>query len=257
MPKTATIMGRARSIKEIGEGLKRHGYQLAELPKLAPTEQDVIVLWNRLSTHDPFAKRYDSAGGKVIIAEHGWVGKDTYALCLNHHNGAGDWHIGPESRWHNFGIEAKPWRTKGEHILVVPQRGIGIPPVAMPRIWTHDVTQRLAKITSRRVIVRYPGERIHPIEPEFKNCHAIVTWASGGGIKAIVEGYPVFYEMPHWIGAYAARPGLEHLENPYLGERDTLFHKMSWAMWLPHEIETGEPFEWLLRCIRVGPEYAC
>lgn len=246
MGKVATIMGRARSIASIGAGLRGLGFDLAELPKLDPTPDDVLVLWNRLSTLDPFARRYESAKAKVIIAEHGWIGKDTYTFCLNHHNGAGTWWVGSESRWPSFGIEVKPWRTNGEQILVVPQRGMGIPPVAMPREWTKDVTRRLSKLTSRKIVVRDPADRIHPIEPEFRGCHAIVTWASGAGIKAIAEGYPVFYEMPQWVGAYAAIRGLDDLENPYLGERDTLFHKISWAMWRPDEIERGEPFKCLL-----------
>jgi len=245
----ATILGRARSVRQIGDGLRRLGFDLAEAPKLEPTPEDVLVLWNRLSTHDPFARRYEAVGAKVVIAEHGWVGGNTFALCLGQHNGAGTWWVGEESRWPNFGIAVKPWRTEGEHILVVPQRGIGIPPVAMPRIWTSDVLRRLTVATNRRIVVRYPQDRIHPIEPEFRGCHAVVTWASGGGIKAIVEGCPVFYEMPHWIGAYAARPGIEHIEQPYLGERDTLFHRLSWAMWKPEEIETGEPFQCLFRCL--------
>lgn len=248
MGKVASVMGRARSIKEIGRGLKRLGFAIAESPKEHPRPSDILVLWNRLPTTDPIAKRYEAAGATVIIAEYGWVGDTTYiALQLNHHNGYGTWHVGRKSRWPAFGIEVKPWRTKGEHILVVPQRGMGIPPVAMPRSWTTDVLERLATTTDRRIVVRYPGDRIHQIEPEFRGAHAIVTWASGGGIKAIVEGYPVFYEMPHWVGAYAAIRGLDDLEHPYLGERETLFHKISWAMWRPVEIESGEPFKCLLR----------
>lgn len=246
MGKVASIMGRARSVKEIGLGLHRLGFDVVDLPKNIPTKDDCLVLWNRLPTHDQIAKKYESVGAKVFIAEHGWVGRDTYALCLNHHNGYGTWSVGPKTRWPVFGIAEKPWRTKGEHILVVPQRGIGVPPVAMPRVWTADVLERLSQATDRPIKVRYPGDRIHPIEPEFKGCHAVVTWASGGGIKAIVEGYPVFYEMPHWVGGYAAIPGLDNLENPYLGERDTLFHRLSWAMWKPDEIESGEPFRLLM-----------
>lgn len=246
MGKVATILGRARTVKEIGIGLFRLGYEIAEGPRENPDKSDVLVLWNRLATHNEIAERYEAAGAKVIIAETGWIGKDTYALCLNHHNGYGNWHIGKRSRWPSFGIEVKPWRTEGEHILVVPQRGMGIPPVAMPRDWTASVLKHLEKRTSRPIIVRYPGERIHPIEPEFKNAHAIVTWASGAGIKAIVEGYPVFYEMPYWLGSLAASPLDADLEGPYLGERDTLLHTLSWAMWRPHEIAESEPFRHLL-----------
>lgn len=244
----ASLLTRARSISHFGIGLKKLGFQLAERPKNEPAPEDVLVIWNRLPTVDSDAARYEAAGAKVIVCEHGWVKPEKfYAICRNHHNGYGTWRVGRRSRWPDFGIGVKPWRTNGEHILVIPQRGMGVPPVAMPRNWLQDVLPRLAKVTDRPIKVRYPEFRIHPIEPEFEGAHAIVTWASGGGIKAIVEGYPVFYEMPGWIGAFAARPGLEDLERPYLGERDTMFHQMSWAMWTAEEIERGEPFECLLQ----------
>jgi hypothetical protein len=124
---------------------------------------------------------------------------------------------------------------------------MGTHPVAMPRGWTSDVLDRLATRTKRPIVVRYPQYRIHPFEPELKGAHAVVTWASGAGIKAIINGYPVFYEMPHWIGSYAAINGLNSLEFPYLGERDTLLHRISWAMWKAKEIENGDVFRCLLR----------
>ncbi len=246
--KVASLLGRVRSIPCIRSGLETLGYECAERPKNEPTTGDVLVLWNRLPTVDKFAREYERVGAKVLVFEHSWIGQEgIFALCLNHHNGLGTWHIGSENRWPSFGIEVKPWRKEGDHILVIPQRGMGVSPVAMPRGWTSDVTSRLAAITRRPIVVRYPQERIHPIEPAFKDAHAVVTWASGAGIKAIINGIPVFYEMPHWVGAYASINGITNLEFPYLGERDTLFHRISWAMWTIPEIERGEPFLCLLK----------
>lgn len=227
-------------------GLRSAGYIVCDEPNLEPDSTDVLILWNRLPTQDQIAKRYESVGAKVVIAENGWIG-DTYALCLNNHNGAGTWHVGKESRWPSFGIEVKPWRAKGDHILVIPQRGMGVPPAAMPRDWTPLALKRLEKRTSRPIKVRYPQFRDEPLEPDFKDCHAVVTWASGAGIKAIVAGYPVFYEMSQWIGSYAARPFYSDLEKPYLGERETMLHRLSWAMWRPSEIESGEAFRCVLQ----------
>lgn len=243
----ASLIGRVRSIPAIKTGLAAAGYTLAERPKGEPTDRDVLVLWNRLPTHDPIAREYEKAGARVLVFEHSWIGVEgVYACCLGHHNGAGLWHIGSESRWPSFGIEVKPWQKDGEHILVVPQRGMGVAPVAMPRGWTSNVLERLAARTTRPIVVRYPQYRIHPFEPELRGAHAVVTWASGAGVKAIINGIPVFYEMQYWIGAYAARNGLHSLEFPYYGERDTFLHRMSWAMWKDTEIAAGEPFKWLL-----------
>jgi hypothetical protein len=247
MGAVASLLSRTRSIPAISKGLESLGYTISLRPQEKPTTKDVLVLWNRLPTHEPHAREYERVGARVLVFEHSWIGLEgVYACCLGHHNGAGTWHIGSERRWPSFGIEVKPWRTEGDHILVVPQRGMGVAPVAMPRGWTSDVLARLAPITKRPIVVRYPQDRIHPFEPELRGAHAVVTWASGAGVKAIINGVPVFYEMPHWIGAYAAINGLTSLELPYLGERDTFFHRLSWAMWRAEEIERGEPFKWLL-----------
>lgn len=195
---------------------------------------------------DHFARHYEEAGAKVVIAENGWIGRGTYALCLGNHNGAGTWQVGLETRWPSFGIPLKPWRKDGRKILVVPQRGMGVPPAAMPRPWGDEVVARLRKVTDRPIEVRWPQDRIHPFEEALKDVHAVVTWASGAGIKSIVAGVPVFYEMDKWIGRLAARPGIQKIEEPYLGERETMLHRLSWAMWKADEIDSGEAFMMLL-----------
>lgn len=249
----AAFMGRVRSVPCIQKGIEALGYQITDTPKMAPRseEGDILVLWNRLPTMAEAADRYEAAGCPVIVCEHGWAGDETYAIARSQHNGAGDWYIGTESRWPVFGIGVKPWRERGDHILVVPQRGMGTPPVAMPREWPDWTVEHLKKITHRPVRVRNPKMRTRdPIERDFADAHCVVTWASGGGIKAILNGIPVFYEMDQWIGEDAAKKfnGMtagDDLENPYLESRDRMLHRLSWAMWASEEIAGGDPF----RCV--------
>lgn len=242
-------MTRCRSIPCLEEGLKRTGFEIAYVPKDEPTSEDVLVIWNRLHTTDAIAKAYEAVGAKVVVCENGWIGKGTYAIALNQHNGAGWWRIGSENRWPSFGIELKPYRTKGEHVLVVPQRGMGIPPVGMPRKWGEDIVRRLASKTDRPIMVRHPAFREEPIEHLFEGAHACVIWASGAGIKAIVNGCPVFHEMPLWIGGPASEYGIEDLEYPNTsaGLREYMLYRLSWAMWKEEEVSSGFPFQWLLR----------
>ncbi|HEY6021946.1 MAG TPA: hypothetical protein VIY48_19415, partial [Candidatus Paceibacterota bacterium] len=115
---TASVTTRVRYTHPVLRGLKRCGYDVVEAPKQEPNENDILVTWNRLHTVDPHAKRYEAAGAKVVVCENGWIGKDTYAISLGQHNGAGWWRVGDANRWSSFGIEVKPYRTKGEHILV-------------------------------------------------------------------------------------------------------------------------------------------
>lgn len=241
------------------EGLKRCGFAISENIAHVPSPDDVLIVWNRHGAHNGHAQRFERAGAKVIVAENAWIGKDAsghklYAMCLNHHNGAGTWRVGESDRWSTFGIALKPWRADGEHILVLPARGIGEPGIAQSRTWIDDVTRRMATKTKRPVRVRvHPGIKLRlndavlpPLEPDLANCWAVVTWASGAAIKALVAGIPVFYEMPKWIGTDAARQGIEDIEHPFLGDRLPMLQRMAWAMWGSDEIATGKPIKWLL-----------
>jgi hypothetical protein len=231
-------------------GLKILGYHIGRVATAQPG--NVLVVWNRRRAEEGAIKQYEAVGGIVIVTENGWIGSDPngnkmYALCLNHHNGAGRWHVGEEDRWSKLGIGLRPWRSDGDHILVLPQRGFGEPGVAMPMEWPRRVVERLRKVTRRPIKVRvHPGPSKASMDPDLKNAWAAVTWASGAGIKAIVAGIPVFHDMPEWIGAPAAKHGIEDIENPFLGDRMPMLHRMSWAQWSADEISTGEPLRGLL-----------
>lgn len=250
-PVASLLLQRGRSHRTyFYRGLERLGYAILDgEAQDHPEPDDLLVIWNRLPTIEHIARKYEEIGAKVVVAEHAWVGnpEQLFALSLGNHNGAGTWRVGDVSRWPSFGIEVKPWRAKGTHILVVPQRGIGVPPAAMPRGWPSDVMGRLSQVTGRLIVLRPPQDRVHPFEDALRDVHAVVTWASGAGVKALINGIPVFYEMPKWIGRWAAMPGIASIENPYLGERDTFLRYLSWAMWKAEEIESGEALAWLLQ----------
>lgn len=231
-------------------GLQRCGFEVTDNPN-RPKPGDILVMWNRHLRYEKYAKAYEARGNIVLVAENGWVGSDEdgnklIALARSHHNGAGSWHVGETDRWERLGVPLAPWRMNGEHILVLPQRGIGEAGVAMPRNWEKDVLQRLRAVTRRRLVVRpHPGLHFPP-EPDFTGAWAAVTWASGAGIKAICAGVPVFHEFKRWIGASAARFGIEHIEAPFTGDRVPMLRRLAWAQWTFREIATGEPIQCLI-----------
>jgi hypothetical protein len=231
-------------------GLEVCGYKIAKQPECRPKPGDVLVLWNRYVRDEHQARLYENCGATVLVAENSWLGPEEkaehhFALCIGHHNGAGQWHIGAEPR--SPKIPVQPWRSDGEHILVLPQRGMGEPGVRQERSWTRYALHRLSIATKRPVVVKdHPGPRPHP-PIDFEGAWACVTWASGAAIKAIVAGVPCFYEFPKWIGAPAARFGIDAMEKPFLGDRGPMLHRLSWAQWTAEEIAKGEPFKWLLK----------
>jgi len=229
------------------KGLKSLGYSVINARNYVPTEGDVLLIWNRNHSHDKIAKIYEAAKGIVLVTENGYLGK-TKALAKWHHSGAGEWHVGEADRFSALGIDVKPWREKGDHILVLPQRSIGEPGVAMPRNWANGILPRLRKVTSRPIRIRkHPGKnpRIQ-VEEDLVDAWCAVTWASGAGIKALCAGIPVFCDYPKWVGAAAASLNLSEIETPTLGCRESMLHRMAWAQWTWDEIESGEAFRWLL-----------
>lgn len=245
-------------------GLRAVGYKYVPWHGGTPGRDDVLIIWNRYGHGEAAAEIFERAGARVLVAENGYIGKDKdgrqlYALALNHHNGAGHWHVGKEDRWAALGLELKPWRQAGEHVLVCAQRGIGPKGVAMPPNWEHETVAKLLTLTKRPVRLRpHPETRglavkPPPLEQDLENCHAVVVWGSGSGIKALVEGVPVISQMPNWIGQSACGPQkLSDIEAPQtLAVRTAMLHSMAWAQWTLEEISAGLPFKYLLQTTTV------
>jgi hypothetical protein len=229
-------------------GLQRCGYTVEYQARSRIDPGDLLVIWNRRGGEHLLARKYEAAGGRVIVAENGYISppdRKMYALALNHHNGAGTWREGGPERWDALGIPMAPWRTDGDHILVLPQRGIGEGGVAMPRAWTGDAMRYLR--TRRPIrLRRHPGvEKSEPYD-DLAGAWCALTWGSGAAIKALVAGVPVFYDFPQWIGAPAAKQGKTDLEAPWLGDRLPMLRRLAWAQWSLAELESGEAFAWLL-----------
>ena len=231
------------------EGLRRHGYQTSNRWERTPGPDDLLVLWNRNRAFGPIADIYERHGARVIVAENGYLdraddGAKFYAVALSGHNGAGRWFVGDEPR---FTVRDEPWRTEGRKVLILPQRGIGSPGVAMATGWPKGIVQRLRAITDRELIMRpHPGHQRVDKPIDFKDLWCVVTWGSGGGIKAIRAGVPVFHELSCWIGAPGAAMLANDLEHCHTPDRRLVWTHVTWAQWKLEEIGSGEAFDRLL-----------
>lgn len=248
-------------------GLRRNGYTVATgwpTPKkrrpYEPQPDHVLVVWNRYGANDQYAKIFERAGAAVLVAENGYLdfaGTDkTFAISLYQHNGAGLWPNDAPERFEKFDLDLTPWRTRGGDVLVLPQRGIGPPGVAMPNSWTAEVQRRLvAREGVRRPRVRpHPGTQrnVKPLLDDLEGVGAAVIWGSGAGHKALVAGVPVFYEFEKWIGGPAACAGIKHVRERmldperYMGDRVAMLTRLAQAQWTVEEVESGEPIERLV-----------
>lgn len=239
-------------------GLKANGFKLVNRLD-DPGPGDALLTWN-LTGLDRLASLFKQRGGKVIVAENAYLSPagvpQMYALSEGGHNGAGRIpFVAEESRWRALGVELKPWRRDGKHILVAAQRGIGAKDMASPHGWHQRFAEKLQRATKRHVRIRaHPGHagKGRSLAEDLRDAWAVVIWNSSVGVHALAAGIPVFYAAPHWICSRAAVPltaGAD-IERPNLSylDREEAMKRMAHGQFHYQEIATGEPIRRVLEC---------
>lgn len=214
------------------KGLERVGFSVEIGIPREPRGCDLLVTWNRIGSADYVARMMETVGLPVLVTENAswgneFAGDRWYSLARNFHNMAGKFPVGDASRWDGLGVDLASWRTAGETV-VLPQRGIGPPEVAMPRGWPGQQCGRIRPHPGR-----FPGV---PLEQDLAKAGKVITWGSGAAIKALMWGIPVDSHMPVWIGEQ---------DNEDAG-RLAMFRRLAWAQWRHTEIASGEAFSRLL-----------
>lgn len=214
-------------------GLESMGYEVHRGATFTPAPSDLLVTWNRIGSGEQAARTFEAAGLPVVVVENAAWGNEGgwLSLARNLHNTAGRVRYGGPARWASSGFELEPWRS-GREVVILPQRGIGSPPVAMPRDWP----ERARRTTGR--IRPHPGKNsCLPLRADLADCGRVVTWGSGAAIKALMWGIPVKSEMPNWIGEQ---------DNTDEG-RLAMFQRLAWAQWRLPEIASGDALRWVLQ----------
>lgn len=122
------------------------------------------------------------------------------------------------ARFARLGIEIKPWRQAGEHIVVCPQSTHFMKTVVgYQGDWAEDVMPQIAARSSRAVVFRgwSPDKAAlaSTLEQDLAGAHVLVTWSSAAAITAVLNGVPAIV-----MGQCAAAPmcgrSLDELEQP-------------------------------------------
>jgi hypothetical protein len=258
----------------IETGLRRLGYTIKEPVRNTgrqfrggvdhdepASRDDLLLSWNRKIGHDEqVCDLFEARGGTVLILENGYlqrVDKSMYAISVHGHCGSG-WYPYDDDvdRFVPLGFVQKPWRTEGKHVLVCGQRGVGGKVMASPAGWGQrlKINTELALMErgtpTREVRLRsHPGNFVPkiPLEQDLKDAWACVVWSSACGVRALVEGIPVFCDAPAWICrdvAYRPKVLNRNFTTPkftYDQVRIAL-NRMAHGQWSVEEIRSGEPF---------------
>lgn len=219
-------------VEALKKGFERLGYRVVHGHTSSPGDGDVLCTWNRIHLGHIAARAFESAGRPVLVVENaawgnGFQSGRWLTMARGFHNTAGCFPIGGAERWDSLNCELAKFRKSGETVIL-PQRGIGPPGVAMPRGWHSGKVGRVRL---------HPGQRdAKPLEDDLKDAGRVVTWGSGAAVKALMWGIPVESHMPNWIGEQ---------DNSEAG-RLAMFQRLAWAQWTLDELASGEPMERLL-----------
>jgi hypothetical protein len=217
-------------------GLKKVGFHLTEIPRPADAS-DWLVLWNRQGAGELEADLWEKQGGTVIVCENGYLqklDKTYYAISVHGHNGSGWFPVDDsEERFEKLGFELMSWSGDGDYDLICGQRGIGSRTMKSPPQWAEKRAKELQARGKATKLRQHPGNFVPkvPLTRDLEGAAACHVWSSAAGVRALVEGVPVYHSAPHWICAGAGPVS-----------RGMILNRMAHGQWHHEEIATGEPF---------------
>lgn len=144
----------------------------------------------------------------------------------------------PSDRWDALGIQVKPWRKAGKHIVVVPvskfvaeYRGFD------PQEWLKDTVEEIRQHTARRIVVK-PKDADQPFASVLEGAWAVVTLESNAAVQAIINGVPAFTSVSAAAAPMACQD-FALLEDPPMPEREQHLWDLSYQQFNRAEIQDG------------------
>jgi hypothetical protein len=163
--------------------------------------------------------------------------------------------------WHNTVL--KPWRTAGNHILILCQRPKGFNMFTDQEVWLDKTVAKIRKHSSRPIMIRmHPGDgtrfkQIEKIQKKYgtsvtisehenirdalANCWCTVGINSTPNVVAAIEGVPSYIEdTVHSWATDVAFTDLAQIENPPMPDRTEWTHKIANIHWSNSEVRSGQ-----------------
>ena len=238
---------------------------------------DVIwsILFNgRMGGNRAIWERNVSQSKPTIVLEVGGIKRGTtWKVGLNGINRDAFFGDGGNnsSRARRLGLELKPWRKDGEHILICGQHDKSQQWQNMPSMstWVMNTIEEIQKYTKRPILFRpHPRCTLPHIEHEytnvrrqdpryingtyddfdmgFDNIWATVSYSSNPGIHSIIEGVPAFVS-PSSLAYDVANDidFLQDIENPIMPDRTQWLNDYAHTEYTVEEISQGMPLKHL------------
>jgi hypothetical protein len=163
--------------------------------------------------------------------------------------------------WHNAAL--KPWRTHGNHILILCQRPKGFNMFTDQEVWLDKTIKRIRKHSHRPIMIRmHPGDgarfkQIEKIQKKYGtsvtisehvnirdalvNCWCTVGLNSTPNVVAAIEGVPGYIEdtTRSWATGIAFTD-LALIENPPMPDRSDWAIRIANIHWSNDEVRSGK-----------------
>jgi len=255
--------------------LQQQGYTVCESDMHCDVAVIWSVLWNgRMTGNKPVWDYYRKTNRPVVVLEVGGIQRGTtWKVNLNGVNRAADYKpMGNDStRAKQLRLSLKPWRTKGEYILICGQHNKSLQWRNMPSIgnWFLNTYDTIRQYTDQPIVFRpHPRCKLEHIERGLKNVYrqdpcpikntyddfdlgfdniwATVSWSSNPGIHSIIEGVPAFVG-PDSLAYKVAEHDLANIKNPRMPDRIQWLNDYAWSEFTIKEIAQGLPLDLLTK----------
>ena len=156
------------------------------------------------------------------------------------------------SRLRRFGVVVKPWRERGDHIVLA---GMSLKSAKSygfkAEEWERNAVAELRKHTDRPIIYRpKPSwleathiptttmQRTALPDQALQNCHAVVTHHSNVAVDALAAGVPAF--CMDGVAVPMSLQKRHEIENPIFPKgREQWLANIAWSQWSVDEMESG------------------
>jgi hypothetical protein len=157
----------------------------------------------------------------------------------------------PPDRWDKLGAVIEPWKINKNGPIIIcasSRRNFRMLNLnyktEINRV--HDELKKHQKIR-RKIIFR---EKRHATKGTslyhlLSDAYALVTWSSGAAVEAVLRGVPVFV-LYHSAATPVARTCLDHIEFPFIPNREQWAYNLAYQQWTLNECKLGIPWKQLI-----------
>lgn len=223
----------------------------------------IAVVWTAGPRNTKIFEAQRRLGGKIVVMENGYLnaadGTRYFSWGFDGYNGQGNHRntSSPPDRWADLGLDLRPWRGDGDHIVVLAQRGLGY--AGHERAWPLQVVETLKRATKRPVVYRpHPGSLSEPepiegagfswkepLEKALNRAWCVVGYKTAAMLTAIRLGIPAIALGP-CMASPISGSSLAQIERPPTPEREQFFHDLAYAQWNHCELREGIAWRHLL-----------